>query len=316
MTNKGKLSTHLCECNCGKVTPIATRNDVRRHQVKGQPVRFLPGHNCGPKRLREELVRQQDEITVELLEEMRSWDDRRVANRLDGRMRSLERWHKSTFVEIGLICLEMSERKLWTKLADPATGVVYTSFDGWLKLAAPVSQSTGYAAMTALKKLNGVVSTADLLQMPRGNVMTVSKLSKKTRASTVTVNGHAVPIVEAAKSLTEGQLLDRLDAEYPNEHLEPAKKVIARPTRSQRSVIDQAIEIAMALEECRTREEALEAIAVAYIQDNLVRYDQLMDPQNRLRERAQRAEDASVASVPCQDMAESPAASGEAAGAN
>lgn len=35
----------LCECGCGQETPIATRNEYRRGHVKGQPIRFLPGHH-------------------------------------------------------------------------------------------------------------------------------------------------------------------------------------------------------------------------------------------------------------------------------
>lgn len=36
--------TGLCECGCGGSTPLATRNRPTSGQVKGRPVRFLPGH--------------------------------------------------------------------------------------------------------------------------------------------------------------------------------------------------------------------------------------------------------------------------------
>ena len=32
----------LCECGCGKITPIAKRNE--RGRIKGLPTRFMPGH--------------------------------------------------------------------------------------------------------------------------------------------------------------------------------------------------------------------------------------------------------------------------------
>jgi len=35
----------LCECGCGKPVPMAKHTYSRSGQVKGQPVRFLPGHN-------------------------------------------------------------------------------------------------------------------------------------------------------------------------------------------------------------------------------------------------------------------------------
>jgi len=35
----------LCECGCGGITPIATRTRSNRGQFKGQPLRFINGHN-------------------------------------------------------------------------------------------------------------------------------------------------------------------------------------------------------------------------------------------------------------------------------
>src|SRR5688572_17549814 len=35
----------LCECGCGQTTPIATRTQTSRGVVKGQPLRFIKGHN-------------------------------------------------------------------------------------------------------------------------------------------------------------------------------------------------------------------------------------------------------------------------------
>jgi hypothetical protein len=37
----------LCECGCGKMAPIATKTNVSRGHVKGQPVRFIRGHYKG-----------------------------------------------------------------------------------------------------------------------------------------------------------------------------------------------------------------------------------------------------------------------------
>lgn len=35
----------LCECGCGLPVPIATRTRTGRGQFKGQPLRFINGHN-------------------------------------------------------------------------------------------------------------------------------------------------------------------------------------------------------------------------------------------------------------------------------
>lgn len=36
----------LCQCGCGNPTRIAARNNTSRGHVKGQPRRYLPGHNA------------------------------------------------------------------------------------------------------------------------------------------------------------------------------------------------------------------------------------------------------------------------------
>jgi hypothetical protein len=45
----------LCECGCGKATPIAKRTDTKCGAVKGQPRRFALGHSgVGSHRTREQ----------------------------------------------------------------------------------------------------------------------------------------------------------------------------------------------------------------------------------------------------------------------
>ena len=43
-----KAGRKLCECGCGEPVAIAKRTDRAHGQVKGQPKRFVHGHNCGP----------------------------------------------------------------------------------------------------------------------------------------------------------------------------------------------------------------------------------------------------------------------------
>jgi hypothetical protein len=39
------MDPFLCECGCGQPTPIAKRTRSLRGQVKGEPLRFINGHN-------------------------------------------------------------------------------------------------------------------------------------------------------------------------------------------------------------------------------------------------------------------------------
>ena len=46
------MKIKLCECCCGQPAPIATSTNKRRGVIKGQPRRFIQGHNPVPKRHR------------------------------------------------------------------------------------------------------------------------------------------------------------------------------------------------------------------------------------------------------------------------
>lgn len=53
-------SPHLCECGCGQVTRIATRNIYRLGHIKGRPVRFMPGHTT-PRSIADRLWAKVDQ---------------------------------------------------------------------------------------------------------------------------------------------------------------------------------------------------------------------------------------------------------------
>lgn len=45
----GKIPEGFCHCGCGGKTSIATRNHKIRGWVKGEPLKFIHGHNCNGK---------------------------------------------------------------------------------------------------------------------------------------------------------------------------------------------------------------------------------------------------------------------------
>lgn len=42
---RGRKPQVSCQCGCGEPAPIATRTDRRYGAVKGQPRRYISGHN-------------------------------------------------------------------------------------------------------------------------------------------------------------------------------------------------------------------------------------------------------------------------------
>jgi len=45
----------LCECGCGQKTRLAPHTDRSQKWVKGQPIRFINGHNAGRPKSNEDL---------------------------------------------------------------------------------------------------------------------------------------------------------------------------------------------------------------------------------------------------------------------
>lgn len=47
-TGAGPNPSGLCMCGCGEATPIARQSDSRCGHIKGQPIRYIRGHNTNP----------------------------------------------------------------------------------------------------------------------------------------------------------------------------------------------------------------------------------------------------------------------------
>jgi len=274
MTSQRKLSSQLCACGCGKPTPIATKTDRRRGQKPGQPVRFIAGHNQGTGAGLLCNVPQNPapmEITALSLSAMREEPDADVAQRLDSRVRDLERQHRRSFVELGLICNEMDDRSLWSELVNPETGNFFQSFGSWLMDAAQVSSSNAYRAMKVLKQITDI-PVADLQEMSRANVMIVAQLSSKVRQDP--------QVIAAAKSQTETGFYQTLEANYPDQHIESSPRMDLKPSRSARKMIDEALRAAGVLYGVEGREAQLEAIC-SYFMDGDCEMEEYQGMKNR-----------------------------------
>ena len=258
------LSDKLCECGCGEFTYIATRSDSRRSQVKGQPMRYLPAHSSATAAMRNfgaatrPILDVADrEITEADILNLRDVDELQAADIFDARVRRLEARHRATFVEMGLILMEMEDRELYRVLVDPATGHYWTSYDRWLCNAAPISRSGGYAAVKAMR--NTVIPISDLREMPRFAVETISQLSPAVQRNPV--------VIISAKNDTEEVFREKLEKNFPDQHIETKKSVRLKTDKSSRVVFDKAVEAMMVLYEAATREEAIGFLCTRFLSE-------------------------------------------------
>jgi len=173
---------------------------------------------------------------------------------LDGALRALDGLSKRIFIERGLILLEVESRRLWEHLASPE-GVPYRSFEQWVCSAADYSRRDCFYALAAAKELRDI-PVRELSQMTRSNIEVMKTLSSGVR--------QKPEVIEAAKNLPEREFVAKIQGEYPEQHLERSQPVVMASVGASEK-IDQAIALATALYGCKSRGEALEAIAADFL---------------------------------------------------
>jgi hypothetical protein len=149
----------------------------------------------------------------------------------------------------------------------------FSSLDRWLITAAPVSRTTGYASKKAVEScLAAGLSLEQLGRIPRANLETVARLSPAAQRDP--------QVLAAAENGSNQDLLEKLDEEYPEQHIEPKRKVFVRATRSARQVIDEGLEAVELLYGIEGREGAIEYIFAAWL-DAPCEIEQFQNRSNR-----------------------------------
>lgn len=174
-------------------------------------------------------------------------------------LKSLDRIEEQAFAVRGEAMLIIEERNLFRFILDEEVGDYYQSFDKWLKDTLP--RSWGYArdALRARKECKDI-PFADFSQIKRCNIEQLKKVSSGVRV--------LAEVVKAAKSLPEKAFVEKLNAEH-SQHLE-IKQPVVMATTDECEEFETAISIAIAVEGCKTRAEAIRAISINYIQDHAV----------------------------------------------
>jgi hypothetical protein len=213
------------------------------------------------------IVRQLDsstrEITAEIVASLREMDDVQAAYIFDGRMVALERQAKRSFIEMGVICLEVQRRELWKRLIAPDwedgegrmhIGEPFHSIDAWIMVRLGVSRSSAYDAM---KVLRTGAPVEDLQEMPRRNARRLAGLSTDVQRDPA--------IIEAAKG-SEKSFLSKIQRDYPDQHIESTRAIVAKPTVTAREFMDLCFDVVCWAYDLTNREDVLENLC-AYFMD-------------------------------------------------
>lgn len=180
-----------------------------------------------------------------------------AANALRSKLRDLDGAEKQVFALRGMCGLLIEERELYRWVVDEEVGDYYTSLDRFLKQEFPNSWGYIRDAMRAVKELKDM-PFEDLLQIKRANLEQLKKVSSSVRI--------LPEVVAAAKSLPEKQFVSKLNSDHA-QHLEIRQPVVMAST-GDCDELETAIALAITIEGCGSRSEALKAIAVSYIQDH------------------------------------------------
>jgi hypothetical protein len=221
----------------------------------------------------------QIELSQKMIAEIRTWEPFLRADFYDHKVIEIEERERRTYVEFGLVLIEMEQGELYKYLLDPlcracgkttqgratckvckAVREYFHSFDRWLIARAPVSRTTGYAAKHAVERgLEAGLTISQMNGMHRANLDAVTKLPSAVLRDPA--------VVEMAQSKSYDDLLVALEHHYPQTHIESRRQLVLKPTKSARSIIDDAIRAAEALHELEGREAAIEYICAAWLHE-------------------------------------------------
>lgn len=134
-----------------------------------------------------------------------------VASCLDGRARALAKEARESYVEIGLICVEVENRELW-QFAQNDEGRNYTTFSEWMTDVWGESRATAYEAKSAIKACKDIVPEMDLRATKRCNLKSMGKLS------TAVIKDPEIQ--EAARTKSKREFVKTVRDKYPGQHIE------------------------------------------------------------------------------------------------
>lgn len=185
-----------------------------------------------------------------------------AASALKSILGHLEGAEERIFAVRGRALVLVQERETWKLDNDPEVDRPFTSMDRWLKVTFPKSWRYCYDALWTAEELK---------ELPFSEVSTIRRCNLK-QLERISSGVRALPEVrQAAQTKTKSEFVAFVNEKFPEQHLEPDQPVIM--PKGDADEFEAAIEMAMVCEECRTRAEAIKAIAVNYIQEHAAVYE-------------------------------------------
>ena len=172
-------------------------------------------------------------------------------------MRRFDDAQRLSYSRVGMLCREVKRRLLWRHRDDPDTGQPCTSFTRWVRVCAPYSYATCFAALGDVESLSDVPDE-HLSSIPPSNYPTLRQLSTAVRSEP--------EVIEAAKTQRNDEFIETIRKSHPNQHLESRKTLRFHPSESAAKKIEEAIQAAME-RGASNRDEALECLAVNALED-------------------------------------------------
>ncbi len=191
------------------------------------------------------------EIIGKNLSDLIALPDPQAAVALNLRMEALDHLHhihERSFAERGIIAREVERRALWKHLISPETGEPFPHFTAWISSGAIGCRRTTFEALRDMEMLEDVPS-GKLIDIPKGNLKVLTQVSTAVR--------NHPEILDAAKTLSQDQLLAKLESEHPLQHIETRRSMRFRPTAIGSRAIEAMIEYAIEKGIAGSRDEAI-----------------------------------------------------------
>lgn len=175
-----------------------------------------------------------------------------LADKGDAEIRKLE----GRFIQAAIIIRQFMVYELWKLAQNPDTGNRgFKSIEKWAASAMPMSRSERFKAIKVAENLVPHIPEEDLKKMPARNLQLLVNVPKAKLTDP--------EIITAAKG-SEKNLRKTVSKKAPESGVEEAEHLMI--PKSIRALVDEAIEAIMALHELADKYEAIEGLAIYFMQ--------------------------------------------------